>query len=93
MVRGDSGVPCPLRPSFQQVGQLRPDGVQRLLNHAEWDEDAVRDDLRDYVVETIGDKNAVLIGHDTGLLKKGTKSAFRKDSGPSGTAPGEGKTV
>lgn len=30
----------------EQVGQLRPDGVQRLLNHSEWDGDAVRDDLR-----------------------------------------------
>ncbi|MFD9607696.1 transposase, partial [Streptomyces sp. NPDC059970] len=56
----------------EQAGQLRPDGVQRLLNHSEWDENTVRDDLREYVVETIGDKNAVLIGDDTGFLKKGT---------------------
>ncbi|MFD6187677.1 IS701 family transposase [Streptomyces goshikiensis] len=70
----------------EQVGQLRPDGVQRLLNHSEWDENAVRDDLRDYVVETIGDKNAVLIGDDTGFLKKGTKSAGvqRQYSGTAG---------
>ncbi|PVE10590.1 hypothetical protein Y717_28275 [Streptomyces scopuliridis RB72] len=26
----------------EQLGQLRPDGVQRLLNHSEWDENAVR---------------------------------------------------
>jgi SRSO17 transposase len=70
----------------EQVGQLRPDGVQRLLNHSEWDHNAVRDDLRDYVVETIGDKNAVLIGDDTGFLKKGTKSAGvqRQYSGTAG---------
>ncbi|MFI1869183.1 IS701 family transposase [Streptomyces jumonjinensis] len=70
----------------EQVGQLRPDGVQRLLNHSEWDENAVRDDLRDYVVETIGDKSAVLIGDDTGFLKKGTKSAGvqRQYSGTAG---------
>ncbi|MFD7137918.1 IS701 family transposase [Streptomyces sp. NPDC059894] len=70
----------------EQVGQLRPDGVQRLLNHSEWDENAVRDGLRDYVVETIGDKNAVLIGDDTGFLKKGTKSAGvqRQYSGTAG---------
>jgi SRSO17 transposase len=54
---------------------LRPDGVQRLLNHSDWDENAVRDDVRDFVVETIGAKDAVLIGDDTGFLKKGTKSA------------------
>ncbi|QFR01738.1 IS701 family transposase [Streptomyces phaeolivaceus] len=59
----------------EQVGQLRPDGVQRLLNHSDWDENAVRDDVRDFVVETIGAKNAVLICDDTGFLKKGTKSA------------------
>ncbi len=59
----------------EQVGQLRPDGVQRLLNHSEWDADAVRDDVRDFVVESIGARDAVLIGDDTGFLKKGTKSA------------------
>ncbi|MFE9951611.1 transposase [Streptomyces sp. NPDC005531] len=56
----------------EQVGQLRPDGVQRLLNHSDWDENAVRDDARDFVVETIGAKDAVLIGDDTSFLKKGT---------------------
>jgi SRSO17 transposase len=59
----------------EQVGQLRPDSVQRLLNHSEWDEDAVRDDGRDFVVETIGAKDGVLISDDTGFLKKGIKSA------------------
>ncbi|MFC8016433.1 IS701 family transposase [Streptomyces cinereoruber] len=59
----------------EQVGQLRPDGVQRLLNHSEWDEDAVRDDVRDFVAETIGAKDGILIGDDTGFLKKGIRSA------------------
>jgi SRSO17 transposase len=59
----------------EQVGQLRPDGVQRLLNHSDWDADAVRDDVRDYVVESIGTKDGILIGDDTGFLKKGTRSA------------------
>ncbi|MHA6765427.1 IS701 family transposase [Streptacidiphilus sp. PAMC 29251] len=59
----------------EQVGQVRPDGVQRLLNHSEWDADAVRDDVRGFVVESIGARDAVLIGDDTGFLKKGTKSA------------------
>lgn len=49
--------------------------MQRLLNSADWDADAVRDDVRDFVVESIGDKSAVLIGDDTGFLKKGTRSA------------------
>jgi SRSO17 transposase len=35
----------------------------------------VRDDLRDYVVEHLGDKDSgVLIVDDTGFLKKGEKS-------------------
>ncbi len=70
----------------EQVGQLRPDGVQRLLNHSEWDEDAVRDDVRDFVVESIGAKDGVLIGDDTGFLKKGTRSAGvqRQYSGTAG---------
>lgn len=70
----------------EQVGQLRPDGVQRLLNLSDWDENAVRDDVRDFVVETIGSPNGVLICDDTGFLKKGTKSAGvqRQYSGTAG---------
>lgn len=54
----------------EQVGQLRPDGVQCLLNLSDRDEDAVRDDVRDFVVETIGARDGILIGDDTGFLKK-----------------------
>ncbi|MGR8011259.1 IS701 family transposase [Streptomyces hypolithicus] len=70
----------------EQAGQRRPDGFQRLLNFADWDENAVRDDVRDFVVETIGAKDAVLIGDDTGFLKKGVKSAGvqRQYSGTAG---------
>src|SRR5678816_3347113 len=39
----------------EQIGERRPDGVQRLLNAADWDAEAVRDDLRSYVVEHLGD--------------------------------------
>ncbi|MGA5343607.1 IS701 family transposase [Streptomyces griseoincarnatus] len=70
----------------EQVGQLRPDGVQRLLNHSDWDEDAVRDDIRDFVVESIGRPDGILICDDTGFLKKGVKSAGvqRQYSGTAG---------
>jgi SRSO17 transposase len=37
-----------------------------------WDHDAVRDDLRDYVVEHLGEDEAVLVIDETGDLKKGT---------------------
>jgi hypothetical protein len=35
--------------------------VQRLLNHARWDHEAVRDELRAYVLEHLADPEAVLI--------------------------------
>jgi SRSO17 transposase len=58
----------------EQIGEHRPDGVQRLLNGADWDAGAVRDDLRRYVVERLGDTEAVLVVDETGFVKKGDKS-------------------
>src|ERR671916_328008 len=70
----------------EQLGERAPDGVQRLVRTARWDADAVRDDLRAYVVEHLGDDQAVLIVDETGFLKKGTKSAgvARQYSGTAG---------
>lgn len=45
--------------------------MQRLLRRADWDVDGVRD----YVVEHLGEPGGVLIGNDTGFLKKGTRLA------------------
>jgi SRSO17 transposase len=45
------------------------------MGRSEWDPDLVRDDLRGYVVETLGDPTAVLSLDETGFLKKGTRSA------------------
>lgn len=39
-----------------------------------WDAGAVREDLRAYAVEHLGDPNAVLVLHETGFLKKGERS-------------------
>ena len=49
-----------------------PDGLQHLLAGAVWDHDAVRDDIRDYLVEHLGDPGAVLVVDETGDLKKGS---------------------
>jgi hypothetical protein len=70
----------------EQAGAATPDGMQRLLNHARWDPDEVRDDLRGYVVEHLGDPGAVLVVDETGFLKKGTNSAGvkRQYSGTAG---------
>src|SRR5690349_3606790 len=70
----------------EQIGERSPDGVQRLLRTACWDAAAVRDDLRAYVVERLGDPDAVLVIDETGFLKKGEKSAGvqRQYSGTAG---------
>jgi SRSO17 transposase len=48
-------------------GELIPDGLQHLLARARWDADAVRDDLRDYVVDAFADPDAVLVVDETGM--------------------------
>ncbi len=59
----------------EQAGHARPGPMQRLLRTARWDADAVRDDIRAYVLEHLGDDNGVLIVDETGFMKKGTGSA------------------
>jgi SRSO17 transposase len=59
----------------EQIGDADPYGVQYLMGRSDWDPDAVRDDLRGYAVEVLGDPDAVLVLDETGFLKKGTKSA------------------
>jgi SRSO17 transposase len=56
----------------EHAGNPSPDGMQHLLSRAVWDEDGVRDDLRAYLVEHLGDPGAVLVIDETGDLKKGT---------------------
>ncbi len=70
----------------EQAGDVSPDGMQRLLRRADWDVEGVRDDVRDYVVEHLGDRSGVLIVDDTGFLKKGVRSAGvqRQYSGTAG---------
>jgi SRSO17 transposase len=70
----------------EQAEEATPDGMQRLLATADWDADAVRDDLRAYVVAHLGDPNAVLVVDETGFLKKGEKSVGvqRQYSGTAG---------
>jgi len=70
----------------EAAGDAAPDRMQRLLNNARWDARQVRDDLRGYVVEHLGDPGGVLIVDETGFVKKGTKSAGvqRQYSGTAG---------
>jgi SRSO17 transposase len=70
----------------EHASEMTPDGMQRLLTTARWDADALRDDVRAYVVERLGDPGGVLVVDETGFLKKGTKSAGvqRQYSGTAG---------
>ena len=70
----------------EQAGELTPDGMQRLLTFYRWDAGAVRDALRSYVLEQLGDPAGVVVADETGFLKKGTKSAGvqRQYSGTAG---------
>jgi SRSO17 transposase len=70
----------------EHAGEATPDGMQRLLATADWDPDLVRDDLRGYVVEHLGDPGGVLVVDETGFLKKGTTSVGvqRQCSGTAG---------
>lgn len=70
----------------EQLGEATPDGVQHLLARAEWDADAVRDDLTAYVAENLGRADGVLVVDETGFVKKGVKSVgvARQYSGTAG---------
>ena len=70
----------------EHIGDPTPDGVQHLLARADWDADAVGDDLLGYVAEHLGDVAGVLVVDETGFLKKGTKSVgvARQYSGTAG---------
>ena len=69
----------------EHAGDATPDGVQRLLATYRWDADGVKDELREYVVEHLGDPAAVLVD-ETGFLKQGSKSVGvqRQYSGTAG---------
>lgn len=58
----------------EHAGHARPGPMQRLLRTTRWDADAVRDDIRAYVVDQLGADDGVLIVDETGFLRKGTAS-------------------
>jgi SRSO17 transposase len=49
--------------------------MQRLLSSAVWDADLVRDDLRSYVLEQLGDHEPIVVIDETSFPKRGDKSA------------------
>jgi SRSO17 transposase len=59
----------------EHAREATPYGMQRLLSSAVWDADLVRDDLREYVLEQLGDPQAILAIDETSFPKRGSKSA------------------
>jgi SRSO17 transposase len=70
----------------EAAGDAGPWRQQAVLGRAVWDADALRDVVRDYVVETLGAPDAVLVIDETGFLKQGKASCgvARQDMGSAG---------
>lgn len=52
------------------MGEMTPDGMQRLLSSAKWDANSVRDEVQSYIVEHSGDAQAIGVLDETGFLKQ-----------------------
>src|ERR687889_2910359 len=83
-----------LGPERRKTGWMRAEAAgdpgpwrqQALLGRAQWDADALRDVVRDYVLETLAAPDAVLVVDKTGFLKQGKASCGvgRQDTGSAG---------
>jgi SRSO17 transposase len=58
----------------EAAGDPGPWRQQAILGRGRWDADALRDVVRDYVVEHLADDDAVLVIDETGFLKQGHAS-------------------
>src|SRR5215510_5378986 len=58
----------------EAAGDLGPWRQQALLGRDRWDADALRDMVREYVIEHLADDDAVLVVDETGFLKQGKAS-------------------
>jgi SRSO17 transposase len=70
----------------EQAGLERPYRMQSLLGRSSWSADALRDAVRSYALEALGDADGVLVVDETGFLKKGDQSVgvARQYSGTAG---------
>lgn len=70
----------------ERAGLERPYRMQSLLGRSLWDADALRDLIRAYVLEALGDPGGVLVVDETGFVKKGEHSVgvARQYSGTAG---------
>src|SRR3954471_12075562 len=70
----------------EQAGLDRPYRMQSLLGRGQWSADTLRDIVRAYVFEALGDADGVLVVDETGFVKKGEHSVgvARQYSGAAG---------
>jgi SRSO17 transposase len=66
----------------EHAGEASPHGMQHLLAGAVWDAETVRDDLRGYVLDHVGDPEAVLVVDETGSPPPGPHPSPAADSLP-----------
>jgi SRSO17 transposase len=67
----------PRKNSWQladHLGHLSANPIEWLLSRAAWDAEALRDEVRAYVVKHLGSPDGVLIADDTQAIKKGDRS-------------------
>jgi SRSO17 transposase len=57
------------------VQDTTPDRMQRLLYRVPWEADAARDRLEQFIIERFGDSDGIGVLDETGVPKKGTRSA------------------
>src|ERR687886_2857996 len=71
-----------LGPEGRKTGRMRAEAAgdpgpwrqQAILGRGRWDADALRDLVREYAVESLADRDAVLVLDETGFLKQGKAS-------------------
>ena len=70
----------------EAAGDPGPWRQQAILGRSHWHADALRDVVRDHVIETLGAPEAVLVIDETGFLKQGQASCGvgRQDTGSAG---------
>src|ERR1700680_4755464 len=73
----------------EAAGDPGPWHQQAILGRGRWDADALRDIVRDYVVEHLAADDAVLVIDETGFLKQGRASCGvgRQYTGSAGKIP------
>ena len=64
----------------QHAREASPYGMQRLLASAVWDADLVRDDLRGYVLEQLGEQDAILVIDETSFRQQRQEISWRQEA-------------